>query len=117
MLMWHGLADQLVPINGSRQYYDISSAIDPNITDYFRYFEVPGVNHCRSGPGPYPGGILDALMTWVEDKAPPATLNAISLPDKSGQSYERELCQYPLVQKYSGEGDIRKASSYTCISE
>ncbi|KAH6989952.1 Tannase/feruloyl esterase [Ilyonectria destructans] len=115
LLMWQGLADQLVPINGTRQYYDLASAIDPNVADYFRYFEAPGVNHCRSGAGPYPGDILESLVAWVEDDAVPETLNATSLPNSDGVVFERNLCAYPLVQRYKGAGDVQSAMSYECV--
>ncbi|KAI8686724.1 Carboxylic ester hydrolase [Fusarium sp. Ph1] len=114
ILMWHGVADQLVPINGTRQYYDIATAIDPNITDYFRYFEAPGVNHCRGGVGPYPGDILTRLVDWVEKDLVPETLAAKSLPNDKGVSIERGLCPYPKVQNYK-DGDITKDSSYECV--
>lgn len=115
LLMWQGLADQLVPINGTRQYYDLASAIDPNVADYFRYFEAPGVNHCRRGAGPYPGDILGSLVAWVEDDAVPETLNATSLPNSDGVVFERNLSAYPLVQRYKGAGDIQSAMSYECV--
>lgn len=114
VIMWHGLGDQLVPINGSRQYYEIAAAIDPNTTDYFRYFEAPGVHHCRQGPGPYPGEIFKSLQEWVEEKNPPETVHARSMP-KDGVVYERDLCAYPKVQKYKGEGNVTEAESFECV--
>ncbi|EEU38371.1 uncharacterized protein NECHADRAFT_77056 [Fusarium vanettenii 77-13-4] len=114
ILTRHGVADQLVPINGTRQYYEIATAIDPNITDYFRYSEAPGVYHCRGGVGPCPGDILAKLVGWVEKDSVPETLAAKSLPNDKGVSIERDLCPHPKVQKYKG-GDLTKGSSHECV--
>ncbi|RYO74870.1 hypothetical protein DL766_008153 [Monosporascus sp. MC13-8B] len=58
VLMYHGMADALVPTRGSDLYYNrtveamegmkIDRGGDLNATrDFFRYFLVPGMQHCR----------------------------------------------------------------------
>ncbi|KAM5343745.1 hypothetical protein ACJ41O_012282 [Fusarium nematophilum] len=115
MLMWHGLADQIVPYEGSRKYYDRAKAFDPKVSDYFRYFEAPGVHHCRAGPGAYPGDILDSLVSWVEKGNAPKNIPAKSLPNSEGVALERDLCQFPLQQRYKGYGDITEPGSFECV--
>lgn len=51
MIIYHGLADGLVPPKGSELYYTQVAATmtKGNVTDlqdFFRYFEVPGMGHC-----------------------------------------------------------------------
>ena len=66
MLHWHGIADGLIPVNGSKDYYTRVEALDPDVRDFYRYFEVPGVAHCSGGPGLFPATALDSLVKWVE---------------------------------------------------
>ncbi|KAK7961833.1 feruloyl esterase [Apiospora aurea] len=65
LLMWHGMADEAVPLNNSRAYYDAVAAQDPDrIDEYLRYFEAPGLSHCGiggNGNGLFPMRLLDVL--------------------------------------------------------
>ncbi|PKS08036.1 hypothetical protein jhhlp_006648 [Lomentospora prolificans] len=47
IVLYHGMADGLVPERSSSLYYDrVSSAMGGHPTDFFRYFPVPGMLHC-----------------------------------------------------------------------
>ncbi|GJN76732.1 CTP synthase ura7 [Purpureocillium lilacinum] len=47
VLMYHGVADGLVPTKGSELYYNRTlQAMGPGIGDFFRLFLVPGMLHC-----------------------------------------------------------------------
>lgn len=51
LVMYHGLADGLLPPKGSQYYYDraVAATSGANVTaarDFFRYFAVPGMGHC-----------------------------------------------------------------------
>jgi feruloyl esterase len=53
MIIYHGLADGLVPPKGSELYYNrvaekMARGNVTEIQDFFRYFEVPGMGHCWS---------------------------------------------------------------------
>lgn len=54
MIMYHGASDGLVPTQGSNLYYDrVVETMGGNITttqDFFRYFMVPGMQHCWTTP-------------------------------------------------------------------
>lgn len=53
IIMWHGLADGIVPTKGSDYYYtQVMSAMGglAQTTDFFRYFKLPGVQHCWGTP-------------------------------------------------------------------
>jgi hypothetical protein len=53
ILMYHGMADGMIPTKGSQEFYNRTlrtmgeSPDTPG--DWFRYFEVPGLQHCSSG--------------------------------------------------------------------
>ncbi|EYB23500.1 hypothetical protein FG05_13975 [Fusarium graminearum] len=111
ILAWHGTADELIPYKGSVDYYKRVLEGDSEANDYYRFFEAPGVNHCKGGPGWFPGGAFDALVKWVEEGKAPETLYA----ETTGTEMKRvvELCAYPKKLTYQG-GDASIASSYGC---
>ncbi|KAL3447612.1 Tannase/feruloyl esterase [Aspergillus insuetus] len=116
MITWHGLADEAIFANGSSQYYQRVLEQDADVADFFRYFEAPGVAHCREtiSAGPYPHDVLEDLIAWVEDGRAPETLRA-EWRDQATQAVlmRRELCQWPLVARYMG-GDITQAAAFVC---
>jgi hypothetical protein len=111
MITWHGMADQLIPFNGTAHYYSRVLSHDANATDFYRFYSAPGVGHCRGGAGAAPTDPLAQLVSWVEDGGAPQTLTANRTV--KGMSWEQELCQYPLSSIYKG-GDPAVSSSYTC---
>jgi pimeloyl-ACP methyl ester carboxylesterase len=125
MLTWHGLADELIPYGASVDYYDRVREVDGNVDDYFRLFLSPGTAHCSPGQGPFPHGVLDDLVRWVEEGVAPEQLVAQDLTNidpatgkLSGGENEtagrgRPLCLYPKTQRYIG-GDADLVSSYRC---
>ncbi|EMD00199.1 hypothetical protein BAUCODRAFT_102615 [Baudoinia panamericana UAMH 10762] len=115
MITWHGLGDQLIPSDGTLDYYQRVLALDSNAQDYYRYFEAPGVGHCMGGVGAAPSQPLDVLIKWVEEGIAPETLSAASLPvnGKAESARHRILCPYPLVAAYTG-GNPNDAASFTC---
>jgi hypothetical protein len=116
LISWHGLADQLIMVNGSSDYYSRVEALDKNVRDFFRYFEAPGVFHCMGGPGAEPGiSALEAVVKWVEEGVAPETLPGKSTPmdGESATVRHRPLCPYPLVAAYKG-GDANRAESFAC---
>ncbi|KAK0365779.1 hypothetical protein LTR91_025880 [Friedmanniomyces endolithicus] len=114
MITWHGLADQLIPVNGTSDYYEKVLALDPDAKSYYRYFEAPGVTHCAGGPGAAPNAVLDTLVKWVEHGIAPETLDAATVPvDKAEAARHRPLCLYPLVAAYVG-GDLAESGSFEC---
>jgi hypothetical protein len=113
MITWHGIADPLIFVNGTSEYYERVEELDPNARDYYRYFEAPGVSHCGGGKGAFPNHSLDALVRWVEHGEVPEVLAAETLPDEDGNVRRLNLCPYPLVAAYLG-GDTADAKSYAC---
>ncbi|KAI9040095.1 tannase and feruloyl esterase [Aspergillus affinis] len=110
MISWHGLADEIIPPNGTIAYYQEVLELDPSAHEFYRFFEAPGVGHCAGGSGPFPNEIFKELIAWVEDGVVPERLNA-----SSADGTVRPLCPYPSRQTYVG-GDPSEAGSFACVS-
>ncbi|KAB5522044.1 Tannase/feruloyl esterase [Coniochaeta sp. 2T2.1] len=69
LIMYHGLADGLVPAKGSDWYYNSTiSAMGGSVKktrDFFRYFQVPGMLHCVGTAVDAPWNFAASLMPGV----------------------------------------------------
>ena len=61
IITWHGLADPIIPPQGTMFYYQKVLARDPSAADFYRQFYSPGVGHCSGGTGVLPINALDQL--------------------------------------------------------
>lgn len=120
LITWHGLADHLIFPNGTENYYKrVTEQVD-GVQDFYRYFEAPGVGHCRGGAGPQPVGELKVLVKWVEEGVAPDELSAVNVtlhgkePDAGQSLPTRKLCAWPKKQKYNG-GDPLVAENFDCV--
>ena len=116
MLTWHGLADQLITYHGTVDYYKRVAELNSNVTDYYRLFLAPGVEHCGLGPGLDPHlTIFDALRAWVENGTAPETISATG-PAVGAQNATREvnLCLWPQQLTFAGS-DPNDADSFQCL--
>ena len=112
LLSWHGLADQLIPANGTIEYADRVLEMDPRAQDYYRLFLAPGADHNATSEMS-PENPLKALVNWVERGTEPETLRVSGL-GAYGDRLERDICVHPRVQHYVG-GDPKVPSSFTCL--
>ncbi len=119
MLMLHGLADQLIPPQGSIKYYESVQRTmggAARTADFVRLFLAPGIDHGLRGAGPSPVGQLAALLAWVEEAKAPDQLLAESR-DKAGKLLRsRPLFPYPQFAKYSGQGSTDDAANFVAMS-
>lgn len=121
LLMYHGLADPIVTPQNTLDYYAaVEKAAGGSVTDYFRLFMIPGMDHCglpgQAGPGITETGFdpLTALEQWAEDGVAPDSMLATKA-DKDGKVlWTRPLCAFPKHATYQGTGDIKDAVSYRC---
>ncbi|KAJ5381142.1 uncharacterized protein N7496_003570 [Penicillium cataractarum] len=118
MIAWHGMQDQLVPTNGTVDYYNRVLELDPHAADYYRFFLAPGVTHCGFGPGFDPAQtVFGTLQAWVENGTVPDHLEGIAVavaPSNTSATRTAYLCPYPEVFTYTG-GNPNDASSFTCV--
>jgi feruloyl esterase len=94
LLSYFGWADPDINPLTLINYLEQVKNVDPDATDYFRVFLVPGMFHCRGGPGPDSFDMISPLIDWVERKIPPETIPAWKEVD-GARIYSRPLCVYP----------------------
>lgn len=83
-----------------------------------RLFMVPGMYHCRGGPGASSFGasghatwpddperdMLWALIRWVESRQPPSTIVATQI-ENGEERFTRKLCSFPQALEFSSNRD------------
>ncbi|KAI1090680.1 tannase and feruloyl esterase [Rostrohypoxylon terebratum] len=50
IVMYGGLADSVVPVQHTTLYYTRTVQAMGNVDDFFRYFQIPGMDHCWGTP-------------------------------------------------------------------
>jgi hypothetical protein len=115
LISWHGVADQTIPYESSVRYRQAMERKMAGVAldDFYRLFLAPGVHHCGSGAGPVPTDPLSDLVEWVEKGRPPSTLYA-ETKNSNGTLMARNLCLYPSIWQYKGQGDVNIAESWSC---
>jgi hypothetical protein len=117
IIIWHGLADQLIFPQGTVNYYrTVLKAMGGlrKVARFARLFLSPNSPHCGTGDtGPVPSDPLAAAVKWSEQGIPPTTLPG-SGTNPSGKALTRNLCPYPARIAYNGSGDILAAGSSHC---
>jgi len=144
VVLYHGLSDSLVATKGSQLYYNRTVAAMGNIDSWFRYFEIPGMQHCAGSSVGAPWNIAGAfqstamgrdqwsvpgyrdsnhdammgLIDWVEKGEPVDYIVATTWKSQydynSGVLRQRPICPYPKKAVYNGRGSIDHASSWKC---
>ena len=130
MILYHGWDDNEVSPGASVDYYQLTTRTmggEAPTQAFFRMFMIPGMAHCRRGPGGDAFDALTALETWVEkDQAPDALIvhhlvkeqNYLGLPRPRyplpAGSYDRTrpVYAFPDSAAYSGHGDPKDAASW-----
>ncbi|KAJ7755306.1 tannase and feruloyl esterase [Mycena maculata] len=114
LISYHGRMDPVIPSGNSKRVYDLVARTlrMPSLDDFYRTFLVPGMGHCKGGPGAASFGqlegtttknlsshnILLALVDWVEGGVAPDTIVGTA-PDGK----ERTHCRYPMRSVWDGE--------------
>ena len=120
LILYHGFADAaLSPYTTIHYYRALAQRVggDAAAQRQVRLFMVPGLAHCRVGPGPNSFDMLGALDAWVEHgTAPDAILATKYVHDKPADGVARTmpLCKFPEAARYNGTGDVNDAASWRC---
>ncbi len=122
LLIYHGWNDPLIFPQGTIAYYqsiiDNLSMSSPQeaaaaTAEFARLYMVPGMAHCRGGPGTDQFDMQTAIEAWVEQGQAPTQIEAQHI--ENGQvTRTRPLCPYPQTAKYDGNGDINNISNFSC---
>lgn len=130
LILYHGWDDLEIPPLGSVEYYEDVERFMGSVyktQEFFRLFILPGVAHCRRGPGADAIDYLSHLENWVERGRAPEYLTTHHL--KTPQSYMglprpryplpesdydwmRPVFAYPKVAHYDGSGDWRDMNNW-----
>lgn len=113
LLMVQGMADPLVCIYGTNQYYEmlIKRYGKDALSESMKYYVVPGFGHGPGGDFLLGTDMIGALDQWVEEGKAPRDMIATDLnEDTKGRT--RPLCEYPSFPYYTGKGDVNKAESF-----
>lgn len=112
LMLWHGESDPGPSPVATLDYVQAVQSRNPRAADQMRYYTLPGVGHCRGGPGADAVDYLAAMDAWVETGTPPATLVG-----RNGQSgIVRPHCAWPGVARFSGNGDTNDPANWTCVA-
>jgi len=131
MIVYHGRADDMVPSEGSVNYFDsvLKTLGASRVNDFYRLFMIPSMAHCGRGPGanmlfqsetapniPLEPNrdMLTALEDWVEKGEAPKAFVVSRVEDNGQITRTRLVCPYPSAATYSGTGDPAKAQSWVC---
>ena len=114
MLLMHGSIDMAIPpANTIGLVGRMRDRYGADMDRFAKFYMAYGFGH-GDGAFQIEWNSLDALDRWVETgRAPgPQTVRDRS-PDHAGRTMP--LCEYPAWPRYNGRGDIRQASSFTCV--
>jgi len=139
LIIYHGLADSLVPPAQSVAFYERQARDLGGMTrlqSAARLFLVPGVMHCGGGSGPDSfnsalGGVLpppvkgpgndlfSALIRWTQgDGAPDRVVATKFLAGRPGKiEFQRPVCAYPQIARHKGIGSTTVADNFICSAK
>lgn len=115
IIHYHGWADPMLTALMSVDYYDsvLAKMGEKDTKAFYRFFLIPGMFHCRGGPGCGSVDWLSPIVDWVEKgKAPDKLIG--SHVEEGVTKRTRPLCPYPEVAKYRGAGSIDAAEDFIC---
>lgn len=116
LIIYTGWSDNAAPGEAIIGYYESILEHDKSAAEDARLFMMPGVEHCFGGPGPSYVDFLTEIDKWVETGKAPEQITAYWLDEKVQPNGSRPVCAYPKVAKYNGKGDVRDASSFSCVA-
>lgn len=124
LLFWHGTNDEVLPVQGSIDYYDSvvkrMGGID-RVGKFYRFYVVPGAGHQSpngtSNPDASPPiftrtQLYDMLVAWVEQGVAPERV-VLETPPGATTKRSYPVCPYPQQTRYVG-GNPDVAASYSC---
>ena len=111
LMMWHGESDPGPSPVATLDYVQAVQARNPAAAQQLRYYTLPGVGHCRGGPGADAVDYLEAMDSW--DRTGTAPERLIGRNQQSGIT--RPHCAWPNVARYNA-GDANDPASYSCVA-
>ncbi|MEJ5989329.1 tannase/feruloyl esterase family alpha/beta hydrolase [Ramlibacter sp. PS3R-8] len=137
MILWSGLAEDVIPPQGSVNYYERVKAAaggDAETQKFLRMYNMPGMAHSSQGrastvggnnnivpmpmlpgnanqnPTPEQDPLFSALVDWVERGVAPEQIVIRSRDNATAYP----ICVYPKKITWNGSGPAKEAGSYSC---
>jgi Tannase and feruloyl esterase len=142
IIWFHGLSDPVVPFLGNINYYEEMAqqfgGLGP-AQQFSRFYPVPNMGHCSTGPATDTFDLLTPLVNWVENGTPPGPINATGV-NFTPATYQvsfvqgpatrtRPLCPYPQQARFIGSisviggvpvatnlADLADPTKYQCVA-
>ncbi|RDW91434.1 carboxylic ester hydrolase-17 [Coleophoma crateriformis] len=116
LVMLQGLLDEAVAPWFAQDYFErVVTAMGgrQEVDPFFRYFEMPGVNHVSGGPGADTFDELALIAAWVENGTAPEVIIASHVVNDVVE-FTRPLYPWPLQAYYNSTagGNVSEASSF-----
>lgn len=114
MIMYQGAADESDIPADAIDYYDTAEKTmggRRQTQDFFRFFLIPGMNHCGDGAGAHSIDYLSYLEAWVERGRAPDVM----IGSSTTREFTRPVYPYPVRSRYRGTGDSNKAESFVPV--
>ncbi|MDA1076484.1 MAG: tannase/feruloyl esterase family alpha/beta hydrolase [Proteobacteria bacterium] len=111
LISYFGWADPDINPLTAIDYFDAVAGRMP-IDEFYRLYMVPGLFHCRGGPGFEQFDLMSPLINWVENGVRPDAVVAHRTFENAAQT--RPLCPHPQKAHYKGKGDPAQAASFEC---
>ncbi|HVI99879.1 MAG TPA: tannase/feruloyl esterase family alpha/beta hydrolase [Sphingomonas sp.] len=132
-IIYQGWQDPSVIAGPTIDYYRALAEANGGMEELMRsvrLFMVPGMYHCRGGPGAdqfggsgqrtAPGDpsrdMLWSLIDWVEQARAPERIETAKIVDDKVR-FTRPLCAFPMSARYTGSGDTDRAKSFACRAD
>ena len=112
--MYQGWAEPGIPPAHVVNYYNDVKAHTAGAQNAVRLFMVPGMGHCGGGDGASTFDMVAALDRWLETGTAPEQIPASRVRNGTVDR-TRPLCAYPKYARYSGQGSLDDATSFSCV--
>jgi feruloyl esterase len=121
VIVYHGASDGAFSLQATIDWYEkLRVNNGGNVTDFARFYPVPGMTHCGGGPSTDKFDLFAALVDWVEKGKAPQAVTATVRPDNPelpadwSKTRTRPLCDWPRVARYQGSGNLESTTSFVC---
>jgi feruloyl esterase len=115
LMLYHGWQDPQVPAQNTVRFFnDVVKTMGPSVAGRsIQLYMVPGMNHCRGGPGPNVFDKVAAMEEWVKAGSAPKQIIA-SHVTAGTVDRTRPLCPYPQTAQWKGTGSTDDAANFVC---
>ncbi|KAI1471262.1 tannase and feruloyl esterase [Daldinia caldariorum] len=113
MMTFHGLADNAITPASTLSYYKQVSHLDNTTSDFFRYYQVPGLEHCFGGAGGQPTSMFEQLRQWVENGTAPES-SPVMIKQSGNATRAEIICPYPKKAVFEKNNCTSEDSSDKC---